>query len=61
MKAVRADLFDTPFDPEEIAAEGSMIGLRVRARVDIRKYEGEDRNNVKDLYAAEEGSGDSFM
>ena len=61
LKAVKPDLFDAPFDPETIAANGDMIGLRVRARVDIRKYEGEDRNNVKDLYAAEEGSGDDFM
>ncbi len=58
LSRVKAELLEGPFNPEEIANSGEMIGLRVKARVDIRNYEGEPRNNVKDLFEA--GEVDSF-
>lgn len=58
LSRVAPELLQGPFDPEKVADEGSMIGRKVKARVDIRKYEGEPRNNVRDLFAAEEGDGD---
>lgn len=56
---VAPELLEAPFDPQEVADSGTMIGKPLRARVDVRKYEGEMRNNVKELFAASEG-GDSF-
>jgi hypothetical protein len=35
-----------------------MLGLAVKARVTVRKYEGEDRNNVQGLFP---GDGDGFV
>lgn len=52
------ELFEGPFNPEEVAGEGRMLGINVRARVDIRMYEGEKRNNVKNLMKAAEGGSD---
>lgn len=55
LQRVAPKLLEGPLNPEEVANSGSMIDLRIRARVDIRKYEGEDRNNVRDLFPPEEG------
>ncbi len=52
---IAPDLLEGPFNPEEVATSGKLVGLRLKARVDIRPYEGEQRNNVKDLFPAEEG------
>lgn len=52
---VAPELLQGPFDPEQIANDGTLLGRSVKARVDIRPYEGEKRNNVRDLFAAEEG------
>lgn len=49
------ELLSGPFNPEQVAAEGNIVGRRVKARVAIRKFEGENRNNVRDLFAADEG------
>ena len=56
IKEVAPELFEAPFDPEVVAAEGTLLGRQVRARVDIRTYEGTKRNNVKALMKAAEGS-----
>lgn len=34
-------------DPQQLADEGVFLGKRCRVRIDIRKYEGEPRNNVR--------------
>jgi hypothetical protein len=39
------------FDPEEVADEGVLVGLRCIAQVVIRRYEGENRNSVRELLA----------
>ncbi len=57
---VHPQLLEGPFDPEEVAASGVMVGLRCRVRVDIRPYQGEKRNNVREILAPE-GGGDDFV
>lgn len=57
LQRVAPELLDQPFNPQEVAESGSMIGRPLRARVDVRKYEGEMRNSVKELFAAAEGDG----
>jgi len=57
LSRVRPQLLEGPFNPEEVAAEGSLQGMKVRARVDVRPYQGEQRNNVKDLFEVEGGEG----
>lgn len=42
-----ATLLSQAFDPESVAGEGLLVGARCRVRVDIRRYEGENRNDVK--------------
>ena len=58
LSRVKPELLEGPIDPEAVANEGSLIDLRCRCRVNIRKYEGEDRNNVQGLFAASDD--DSF-
>ena len=47
-------LLEAPFDAQDEDVIESMIGLRCRAKVVVRKYDGEDRNNVRDLIPADE-------
>lgn len=47
------------FDPKDPDTIASILGKNIRAKVTIRKYEGEDRNNVRDLYAGE--AAESFV
>jgi hypothetical protein len=45
-----AELLAAPrFSPENVANEGRLLGARARLRIDIRKYEGQPRNNVRDV------------
>jgi hypothetical protein len=53
------ELLEGPFDPEVVAEEGTLLERRLRAKVDIRPYQGKKRNNVKDILPAEEG--DAFL
>lgn len=47
------------FDPAEFADTGDAIGLPCQLKIGIQKYEGEKRNNIKEvLPAAEGGFGD---
>lgn len=56
------DLANSPFNPEEVANQGILVGKACQVRVDIRKYEGQDRNNVKDVLPPSDGSvGASFL
>jgi hypothetical protein len=48
------------FNPQEFADQGEAIGMPIRLKVGIQKYEGEKRNTVKDVMASTEGS-NSFM
>jgi hypothetical protein len=40
---------ESPFNAQQVADEGVLEGTRLRARVDIRPYQGEKRNNVRAL------------
>ncbi len=57
---VAPELLEGPFDPEEVAASGVMVGKRLRVRVDIKPYQGEKRNNVREILAPA-GGGDDFV
>jgi hypothetical protein len=49
-------LLSTRFNPEAVANEGKLLGARCRVRVDIRVYNGEKRNDVKDVLPPQEGA-----
>ena len=51
------ELCDAPFDPTNEEIVQSILGRRICAKVTIRKWEGEDRNNVGDLLPAIEAGG----
>lgn len=50
------ELLEKPFNPKEVAESGEMLGRKARARVDIRKWEGKNRNNVRDILPPAAGS-----
>ncbi len=52
-----------PFNPKEVAEGGTLLGRKCRIRVDIKPYEGQLRNNVRDVLPPAEGAGstDSFL
>jgi hypothetical protein len=52
-------LLNGPFNPQVVADEGRLLGARCRLRVAIRNYEGENRNEVKDVLVPTTG-GDGF-
>lgn len=54
LSRIAPELMDGPFDPQDEQVIGSLLGRRIRAKVAIRMFEGEKRNNVRDLYPAEE-------
>jgi hypothetical protein len=57
-----SQLANTPFNPEEVANQGLLLGKACQVRLDVRKYEGEMRNNVKDvLPPAADGGGANFL
>lgn len=55
---IRPDLLESAFDPSDEEVIASMLGLGVKAKVTVRKYEGEDRNNVNGLFP---GDQDGFV
>ena len=59
LSRIAPHLLEGPFEPAEIADESTLLGIRCRARVDIRRYDGENRNNVRELLEA--GEGDEFV
>jgi len=59
LSRIAPSLMESAFDPSDVEVSSQMLGLEVKAKVSIRKYEGEDRNNVQDLFPNE--GGDSFM
>jgi hypothetical protein len=48
-------LLEGKFDPQRVADEGRMIGARARLRIDVRRYEGQNRNQVRDVLPPAEG------
>ncbi len=54
LSVIAPELLEAPFEPEEIADEGILLGRRCTAKVNIRRYEGENRNNVRELTAPSE-------
>lgn len=64
-KALRAvgavNLLEDDFDPEEVADNGDLAGLSCLAKVAVSTYEGEKRNNVKDLLPIAGGGGGDFV
>lgn len=61
LSRVAPELLNGPFDPEKVAEEGTLIGKACQIRIDIRPYEGEKRNNVKDVLAPTTSSGEGFL
>ncbi len=56
---IAPDLIAQPFDPEDQEVCASMLGLELKAKVTVRKYQGEDSNNVRDLFLNE--GGEAFL
>ena len=55
-------LLGTNFSPEKVALEGKLLGARAGVKVNIKKYEGKDRNNVVDILPpSASGGADSFL
>ena len=58
------ELANSKFDPAAVADSGSFVGIPVRLRTDLRKYEDQMRANVRDVLPAgegQQGAGDSFL
>lgn len=59
---IAPEVLEGPFNPKELAESGRLCGKALRVRVDVRKYEGSDRNNVKDvLPPSEDAGGNDFL
>ena len=58
LSRIAPELMAGPFDPTDAETINSLLGRAVKAKVTIRKYEGDDTNNVAGLYA---GGGDDFV
>lgn len=54
LQRIAPELLEGPFDPQDEDIIDSMIGKRLKAKVSTRKYEGEMRNNVGDLFPNDE-------
>lgn len=61
LSRVAPEMLTVPIDPQVVADEGLLLGKRARCRVDIRKYEGEDRNNVRDVLPPNAEAGGDFL
>ena len=57
--ALGVDIDLTSFNPQTFADEGEAIGMPIKVKVGIQKYEGEKRNTVKSVSASAEGN--SYM
>lgn len=58
LKRIAPELLAGPFDPTDEGIMESMLGKQIKARVTVRQYQGEARNNVQGLYP---GDGDAFV
>lgn len=57
LSRIAPDLLQGPFDPERIANESILVGKECRVRLDIKMYEGKNRNNVRDVLPPETAGG----
>jgi len=57
LSRIAPDLFDGPFNPEDEDVIATMLGRNISAKTAPRKFEGEMRDNVRDLFAASEEGG----
>ncbi len=57
LSRIAPELFDAPFNPEDQETIDSMVGKNISVKTAPRKYEGQMRDNVRDLFPAEEGDG----
>jgi len=55
---IAPELLESAFSPDDEEVIAAMLGKAVKAKVTVRKYEGEMRNNVNGLFA---GEGDGFV
>lgn len=60
LSRIAPTLLESAFNPEDPDIIANMLGLDLKAKVTVRKYEGRDTNNVRDLFP-NEGGGDSFI
>ena len=51
LSRIAPELLAGPFDPKDEELIASMLGKELKAKVMVRKYEGEDTNNVRGLFA----------
>lgn len=50
------ELLEKKWNPAKVADEGRLIGATARLRIDIRRYEGQNRNNVREILPPAGGS-----
>lgn len=51
------EIASKPFNPETVANEGSMLGMQLKAKVNVKRYDGRQTNNVQDLFLSEGEAG----
>jgi len=61
LSRIAPELLNGPLEPEKIADEGTLLGRPARIRLDIKKYEGRNRNNVRDVLAPNTDAGAGFL
>lgn len=61
LNRVAPDLAATKFNPKEVADQGTLSGVRCKVRLDQRRYEGEMRNNVRDILPPGQEGGTDFL
>jgi hypothetical protein len=59
LSRINPSLLEGPFNPEDQEVIAGMLGLQLKAKVTVRKYQGQDSNNVRDLFLNE--GGDDFL
>ncbi len=59
LSRIAPELLESAFDPENDEVIQSLIGRRVCLKVNIKRYEGTNRNNVQDVLPARDG--DNFV
>ncbi len=57
LQRIAPELFEAPFNPEEQDTIDSMVGKNINVKTAPRKYEGQMRDNVRDLFPGEDGAG----
>ncbi len=54
---IAPELFDGPFNPEDEEVINSMLGKNLNVKTRPRKYDGQMRDNVQDLFPASDEAG----